>query len=59
MLRTEDGSTPGLRAAAGSEPTHAEGPFGTLDAQGFTITDKGAAVQFIGPAHLVLNGTNQ
>lgn len=46
-------------AAAGSEPTHAEGPFGTLDAQGFTITDKGAAVQFIGPAHLVLNGTSQ
>ena len=29
-------------AAAGAEPTHAEGPFGTLDAQGFTITDKGA-----------------
>ena len=43
-------------AAAGAEPTHAEGPFGTLDAQGFTITDKGAAVQFAGPAHLVLNG---
>jgi lipopolysaccharide export system protein LptC len=44
-------------AAASSEPTHAEGPFGTLDAQGFTLTDKGAAVQFAGPAHLVLNGT--
>ena len=44
-----------LGAAAGSEPTHAEGPFGTLDAQGFTITDKGAAIQFTGPAHLVLN----
>ena len=28
-------------AAAGGEPTHAEGPFGTLDAQGFTLTDKG------------------
>ncbi len=27
-----------------------EGPFGTLDAQGFTITDKGAAIQFTGPA---------
>ncbi len=43
-------------AAAGSEPTHAEGPFGTLEAQGFTVTDKGAAVLFTGPAHLVLNG---
>jgi lipopolysaccharide export system protein LptC len=43
-------------AAASSEPTHAEGPFGTLDAQGFTLTDKGTAIQFAGPAHLVLNG---
>jgi lipopolysaccharide export system protein LptC len=46
-----------LGAAAGAEPTHAEGPFGTLDAQGFTITDKGTAIQFSGPAHLVLNGS--
>ncbi len=46
-------------AAASAEPTHAEGPFGTLDAQGFTVTDKGAAVQFAGPAHLVLNGSSQ
>jgi lipopolysaccharide export system protein LptC len=46
-------------AAAGAEPTHAEGPFGTLDAHGgFTITDKGSAIQFIGPAHLVLNGAS-
>ena len=45
-------------AAAGNEPTHAEGPFGTLDAQGFTLIDKGAAIQFIGPAHLVLNGSS-
>lgn len=42
-------------AVAGSEPTHAEGPFGTLDAQGgFTVVDKGAVVQFAGPARLVL-----
>ena len=27
-----------------------------IDAQGFTITDKGTAIQFTGPAHLVLNG---
>ena len=37
---------------------HAEGPFGVLDAQGFTIVDKGTAVQFVGPAHVVLNGAN-
>jgi lipopolysaccharide export system protein LptC len=43
-------------AAAGSEPVHAEGPFGVLDAQGFTVMDKGAAIDFPGPAHLVLNG---
>lgn len=46
-------------AAAGAEPTHAEGPFGMLDAQGFTITDKGTAIQFTGPAHLVLNGSTE
>ena len=45
-------------AAASAEPTHAEGPFGTLDAQGFTATDQGTAIQFAGPAHLVLNGAS-
>ncbi|MEJ0017038.1 MAG: LPS export ABC transporter periplasmic protein LptC [Acetobacteraceae bacterium] len=44
-------------AAASADPTHAEGPFGTLDAAGFTLTDKGTAIQFIGPARLVLNGS--
>ncbi len=43
-------------AAGGSQPVHAEGPFGVLDAQGFTVMDKGAAIDFPGPAHLVLNG---
>jgi lipopolysaccharide export system protein LptC len=43
-------------AAAGSDPVHAEGPFGVLDAKGFTVMDKGAAIDFPGPAHLVLNG---
>ncbi len=38
-----------------SAPTHAEGPFGTLDASGYTLVDKGAIVQFQGPAVLVLN----
>jgi len=42
--------------ASSSEQTHVEGPFGTLDAQGFTLVDKGAVVQFQGPATLVLNG---
>lgn len=42
-------------AGASNDKTHAEGPFGVLDAQGFTLTDKGAAIQFAGPAHLVLN----
>ena len=65
LLYREDGTT--LRtdaiaadlkagAAASSDKTHAEGPFGTLDAQGFMLTDKGSAIQFTGPAHLVLNG---
>ena len=45
-------------AAAGSEPVHVEGPFGVLDAQGFTVMDKGTAIDFPGPAHVVLNGTD-
>jgi len=28
-----------------------------LDAQGFTVLDKGSAIDFTGPAHVVLNGT--
>lgn len=46
-------------AAASSDRTHAEGPFGVLDAQGFTLTEKGAVVQFHGPARLVLNGATR
>ena len=42
--------------AASGDPVHAEGPFGVLDAAGFTVLDKGAAIQFSGPAHLILNG---
>jgi lipopolysaccharide export system protein LptC len=46
-------------AAAGSEPVHAEGPFGVLDAQGgFTVLDRGATILFAGPAHLVLNNSS-
>lgn len=45
-------------AATSSDPTHAEGPFGTLDSQGFTVVDKGATIQFAGPAHVVLNAAS-
>ena len=45
-------------AAAGNEPTHAEGPFGTLDAQGFALMDKGDIIQFDGKSRLLLNGTH-
>jgi lipopolysaccharide export system protein LptC len=43
-------------AAASPSPTHVEGPFGTMDAQGFTVTDRGNVAFFTGPAHLVLRG---
>ena len=43
-------------AAAGADQVHAEGPFGTLDAQGFAVTDRGAVMQFSGPGRLLLNG---
>jgi len=46
-------------AATSAEPVHAEGPFGMLDAIGFTVTDKGAVAQFPGPARLVMNGHEQ
>ncbi len=66
-LYREDGTTletdtaaMDLRSGAGtsSDLTHAEGPFGTLDAQGFTLTGKGAVIQFQGPAHAVLNAAD-
>lgn len=46
-------------AAASSDVVSAEGPFGTLDATGFTLVDKGAIVEFTGPARLVLNQHKQ
>ena len=57
---TTDSASVDLRngAAASAEPTHVEGPFGTLDAQGFTVTDKGTAIQFTGPVRLVLSGAS-
>jgi lipopolysaccharide export system protein LptC len=46
-------------AASGASPTHVEGPFGTLDASGFTTVDKGTAIQFWGPIQLKMNGVSQ
>jgi lipopolysaccharide export system protein LptC len=46
-------------AAASNSQVHAEGPFGTLDAKGWTLADKGNVIQFAGPARLVLNGDQQ
>jgi lipopolysaccharide export system protein LptC len=46
-------------AASSNQPTHVEGPFGTLDASGFTTVDKGAAIQFWGPVRVELNGVTK
>jgi lipopolysaccharide export system protein LptC len=45
-------------AATSDEYTHAEGPFGVLDAEGFTLVDKGGLIQFHGPAKLVMNASH-
>lgn len=52
-----DNATVDLKAGAASsaDKVHVEGPFGTLDAQGFTVLDRGAVVQFAGPGKLVLS----
>jgi len=56
VMRTQSAAVDVKQGAAASDDmTHAEGPFGVLDAQGFTLTDKGAAIQFHGPARLILN----
>lgn len=43
--------------ASGNQRVNADGPFGTLDAKGFSITDRGARLHFTGPAKLVLDGS--
>lgn len=43
--------------ASGHQAVNADGPFGTLDAHGFAMTDKGARLHFTGPAKLVLDQT--
>jgi lipopolysaccharide export system protein LptC len=46
-------------AVASADLVRAEGPFGTLDSHGFTLTDKGELIQFAGPARLLMNAHNQ
>jgi lipopolysaccharide export system protein LptC len=57
LTMATDAATLDLKAGAATSAArvHAEGPFGSLDAQGFAITDRGAVVQFSGPGRLVLN----
>jgi len=45
-------------AASSADRVHAEGPFGTLDAQGFAVLDHGGVVQFSGPSRLLMNGAS-
>ena len=60
MLVT-DAATFDLRegVATSGHITRAEGPFGTLDAQGFAITERGQVAQFTGPVRLVLNAVTR
>ena len=56
-----DSATLDLKAgvAVSAEQVHAEGPFGSLDAQGFAVTDHGTMVKFTGPGRLVLNARSR
>jgi lipopolysaccharide export system protein LptC len=58
---TTDSATVAMKdgAASSSMPTHVEGPFGTLDATGFTTQEKGAMIQFWGPVRVELNGVSK
>lgn len=46
-------------AAAGSQPVQVEGPLGNLQAAGMVLLDKGAVIQFTGPAQMVVNGAER
>ncbi len=43
-------------AASGNRPTQAQGPFGTVESEGFELTERGAVMVFTGRAHAVLEG---
>lgn len=66
VLYRDDGTTVRTSEAAvnlktsdaiGHQRVNADGPFGTLDAEGFVMTDKGQRLHFTGPAKLVLDGS--
>ncbi|HEY1507262.1 MAG TPA: LPS export ABC transporter periplasmic protein LptC [Stellaceae bacterium] len=40
--------------AKSDQPVNGQGPFGHVTAQGFTMLDRGAVIQFAGKTHLVL-----
>lgn len=42
--------------ASGDAPVAAQGPFGTLEAEGFRLKERGTVVVFTGRAHAVLEG---
>jgi lipopolysaccharide export system protein LptC len=46
-------------AAISADRVHVEGPFGTLDAQGFSLVDRGGVLQFTGPGRLLLRGAGE
>jgi lipopolysaccharide export system protein LptC len=41
-------------AARGDSPVHGQGPFGTIDAQGFQVVDSGDRILFTGKSRMVL-----
>lgn len=45
--------------ASGTAPVQGEGPFGTLEAQGFAMTDSGRTITFTGKSHAVLQPGNR
>jgi lipopolysaccharide export system protein LptC len=56
-LRTEEAAVEIEEgAASGDAPVAAQGPFGTLEAEGFRLKERGAVVVFTGRAHAVLEG---
>ena len=42
--------------ARGDRPTQAQGPFGTIESEGFEMSDRGAVMVFTGRARAVLEG---
>lgn len=43
--------------AEGDEPVAAKGPFGTLEAEGFRVAERGDIVEFTGRSRLILEGS--